>query len=218
MITRIGADGATRDRSVIDALLTMTVDRGASDLHLRAGEPPTIRRDGSIERVEGHAVLTPADIRAMIDATILPRNRTEFEMHGDSDFAYELHGRARFRVNVFTDRNGAAAVFRQIPIRVVSAEELSLPPEVQRLAQLRRGLVLVTGPTGSGKSTTLAALLDLANRTRADHVITIEDPIEFVHEGKRALVSQRQVGEHTVSFKAALRAALREDPDVVLIG
>jgi twitching motility protein PilT len=210
-------DGLRLPRSNIDSLLAMTIDRGASDLHLRCGEPPTLRRDGAIERIEAGA-LSDAEIRAMIEATIPERNRAAFELHGDSDYAYELPGRARFRVNVFTDRQGAAAVFRQIPIRVVTADELALPVEVQRLAQLRRGLVLVTGPTGSGKSTTLGALVDVINRTRTDHIITIEDPIEFVHQGKRALVSQRQIGEHTPSFKAALRAALREDPDVVLIG
>jgi twitching motility protein PilT len=210
-------DGAHPARSTIDALLAMTVDRDASDLHLRCGEPPTLRRHGAIERVDA-AKLTDADVRGMIDATIPERNRAAFELHGDSDYAYELRGSARFRVNAFNDHQGAAAVFRRIPIHVVSAEELNLPPEVQRLAQLRRGLVLVTGPTGSGKSTTLGALIDIVNRTRTDHIITIEDPIEFVHEGKRALVSQRQIGENTPSFKAALRAALREDPDVVLIG
>jgi twitching motility protein PilT len=205
-------------RETIDDLLALTIDRNASDLHLRCGEPPTLRRDGAIERIEDLAPLTDVQVRAMIEATVPDRARAEFDLHGDSDFAYELKGRARFRVNVFTDRQGAAAVFRRIPIAVVSADELGLPIEVQRLAQLRRGLVLVTGPTGSGKSTTLGALLDIVNRTRADHLITIEDPIEFVHEGKRALVSQRQIGEHTPSFKAALRAALREDPNVVLIG
>jgi twitching motility protein PilT len=208
----------TRDGdSIIRSLLDIAIDRDASDLHLRCGEPPTLRRHGAIERMESPK-LGAVEIRAMIEATIPERNRAAFELHGDSDYAYELDGRARFRVNVFNDRQGVAAVFRQIPIRVVTAEELHLPSEVQRLAQLRRGLVLVTGPTGSGKTTTLGALVDLVNRTRTDHIITIEDPIEFVHEGKRALVSQRQIGENTPSFKAALRAALREDPDVVLIG
>jgi twitching motility protein PilT len=207
---RIGGAG-------IDELLGMTIDRKASDLHLRCDEPPMIRRDGAIERV-GDDKLTDAEIRAMIEATIPDRNRAAFELHGDCDYAYELRGRSRFRVNVFTDRRGTAAVFRQIPIRVVTADELRLPDDVKRLAQLRRGLVLVTGPTGSGKSTTLGALVDIVNRTRADHIITIEDPIEFVHVGQQALVSQRQIGEHTPSFKSALRAALREDPDVVLIG
>jgi twitching motility protein PilT len=209
---------AGAERASIDELLAMTIDRNASDLHLRCGEPPTIRRDGLIERIGELDRLTEIEIRAMIEATIPERNRAAFDLHGDSDYAYELHGRSRFRVNVFTDRHGPAAVFRQIPIRIVSADELGLPIEVQRLAQLHRGLVLVTGPTGSGKSTTLAALLDIVNRTRAHHIITIEDPIEFVHDGKQALVSQRQIGEHTPSFKAALRAALREDPNVVLIG
>jgi twitching motility protein PilT len=224
-VTEPGAASKTRSadtngavRESIDELLAMTIDRKASDLHLRCGEPPTIRRDGLIERVGDFERLTETEIRAMIDATIPERNGAAFELHGDSDYAYELAGRARFRVNVFTDRHGPAAVFRQIPIRIMTADELGLPMAVQRLAALRRGLVLVTGPTGSGKSTTLGALLDIVNRTRADHIITIEDPIEFVHEGKQALVSQRQIGEHTPSFKAALRAALREDPDVVLIG
>jgi twitching motility protein PilT len=146
------------------------------------------------------------------------RNRREFANRNDTDFAYHIDGVGRFRVNAFRDRHGAGAAVRPIPSRVVSAEDLGLSAEVKALAQLNKGLVLVTGPTGSGKSTTLSALVDLVNRTRKDHIITIEDPIEFVHESKGCLITQRQVGLHTSSFKDALRAALREDPDVVLVG
>jgi len=154
----------------------------------------------------------------MLHAIMPERNRREFFEANDTDFAYEIRDVARFRVNAFMDRRGPAAVFRAIPSRIVTAEELGLSPEVQALCRLTKGLVLVTGPTGSGKSTTLCALVDLANRVRQDHIVTIEDPIEFVHESKGCLVTQRQVGMHTNSFKQALRAALREDPDVVLVG
>jgi twitching motility protein PilT len=146
------------------------------------------------------------------------RNRREYADHNDSDFAYEIGGVARFRANVMRDRCGPGAVFRVVPATVVSVEQMAITPEVQALTQLTKGLVLVTGPTGSGKSTTLCALVDLVNRSRSDHVITIEDPIEFVHPNKRCLITQRQVGVHTASFKSALRAALREDPDIILVG
>jgi twitching motility protein PilT len=147
-----------------------------------------------------------------------PRNREEFQKTHDSDFAYELPGRARFRVNVFVDLHGMGAVFRVIPTKILTVDDLNLPKELLTLCHMPKGLVLVTGPTGSGKSTTLAALIDYINRNRTAHVITIEDPIEFVHPNKKCLVNQRQVGEHTDSFKRALRAALREDPDIVLLG
>src|SRR5688500_16954373 len=154
----------------------------------------------------------------MLTSLIPDRIRREYAHTNDTDYYYELEGLARFRANALKDRRGPAAVFRQIPATVVTVEQMGISPEVQRLCHLTKGLVLVTGPTGSGKSTTLCALIDLVNRTRTDHVITIEDPIEFVHPSKRCLITQRQVGVHTTSFKSALRAALREDPDIILVG
>ncbi|MDB4875488.1 MAG: twitching motility protein [Gemmatimonadetes bacterium] len=202
----------------MDQLLRAAVAMGASDLHLRSGEPPILRLQGVISRLADEPRLRADEVAALIDATIPATNRAELAALNDTDYAYEIPGCARFRANAFKDRTGTAAVFRRIPPAVVTVEELGLPTEIQRLCALTRGLVLVTGPTGSGKSTTLCALVDLVNRTRSDHIITIEDPIEFVHPSQRCVVSQRQVGMHTRSFKAALRAALREDPDVVLIG
>jgi len=157
-------------------------------------------------------------LELMLLAVMPERNRGEWKETGDSDFAYEIAGLARFRVNAARDRKGPMAVFRVIPAQVVSVEQLNISKEVQQLCYLTKGLVLVTGPTGSGKSTTLCALVDLINRTRTDHIITIEDPIEFVHENKKCVITQRQVGVHTDSFKRALRSALREDPDIVLVG
>ena len=202
----------------IEQLLRLTVSRGASDLHLRAGEHPVLRCHGEIVRLADVPRLRSDEVAALVDATMPSPNRAEFAETSDTDFAYEIPDCARFRANAFRDRAGTAAVFRRIPPAVVTVEDLGLSAEVQRLCALTRGLVLVTGPTGSGKSTTLCALLDLVNRSRSDHIITIEDPIEFVHPSQRCVVSQRQVGMHTRSFKSALRAALREDPDVVLIG
>jgi twitching motility protein PilT len=193
-------------------------EQKASDLHLRVGEPPILRVDGELERVAGGAPLTGDVLEQMLLAWMPERNRAEFLESGDTDFAIELPGVARFRGNALRDRCGAAAVFRLIPSTIVSAEQLGLSPEVQALCGLTKGLVLVTGPTGSGKSTTLCGMIDLVNRTRSDHVLTIEDPIEFVHPNKKCVITQRQVGVHTSSFKTALRAALREDPDVVLVG
>src|SRR5712692_3119238 len=157
-------------------------------------------------------------LELMLLAIMPDRNRQEWRETGDSDFAYEITGLARFRVNAARDRRGPLAVFRVIPAQVVTVDQLGLSKEVQQLCHLSKGLVLITGPTGSGKSTTLCALIDLINRTRTDHIITIEDPIEFVHENKQCIITQRQVGVHTQGFKAALRAALREDPDIVLVG
>lgn len=202
----------------IEELLRLTVTKGASDLHLRAGEVPILRCHGEIIRLTDVPRLRSDEVAALVDATMPAANRAEFAETNDTDFAYEIPECARFRANAFKDRSGSAAVFRRIPPAVVTVDELGLSSEIQRLCALTRGLVLVTGPTGSGKSTTLCALVDLVNRTRADHIITIEDPIEFVHPSQRCVVSQRQVGMHTRSFKTALRAALREDPDVVLIG
>jgi len=202
----------------IEDLLRSLVTRKASDLHLRVGAPPMLRTNGEIAPIRDHAPLTNEDIETMLAAVMLPQNRTEFAEISDSDFAHEIPGVGRFRGNALRERKGTGAVFRAIPAAVVTVEQMGLSQEVQRLCQLTKGLVLVTGPTGSGKSTTLCALIDLINRTREDHVITIEDPIEFVHESKKCLITQRHVGVHTSSFKHALRAALREDPDIVLVG
>jgi twitching motility protein PilT len=177
-----------------------------------------LRASGEIEPIAGEAVLSSDDIDAMLATVMLDQNKAEFKEINDTDFAHEIHGVARFRGNALRDRKGTGAVFRAIPAAVVNVDQMGLSQEVQRLCHLTKGLVLVTGPTGSGKSTTLCALIDLINRTRSDHVITIEDPIEFVHESKKCLITQRHVGVHTSSFKHALRAALREDPDIVLVG
>src|SRR6266704_493088 len=198
-------------------LLRALVQSASSDLHLRVGEPPLFRTHGEIRRQDGTA-LSVNDLELLVLSIMPERNRGEWKETGDTDFAYEITGVARFRVNAARDRKGPVAVFRVIPAKVVTVEEMGLTDEVQRLCYLTKGLVLVTGPTGSGKSTTLCALVDLINRTRTDHIITIEDPIEFVHENKKCLITQRQVHVHTDSFKMALRAALREDPDIVLVG
>src|SRR6266540_3193335 len=198
-------------------LLKALVQSRSSDLHLRVGEPPIFRTHGEMKR-QATPPLSTEQLELMLLAVMPERNRGEWKETGDSDFAYEITGLARFRVNAGRDRKGPMAVFRVIPAQVVTAEQLGISKEVQQLCYLTKGLVLVTGPTGSGKSTTLCALIDLVNRTRSDHIITIEDPIEFVHENKKCLITQRQVHIHTESFKSALRAALREDPDIVLVG
>src|SRR6266850_2323950 len=198
-------------------LLRALVTSSSSDLHLRVGEPPLFRTHGEIAR-QGGAALTVNELELLVLSIMPERNRGEWKETGDTDFAYEIPGVARYRVNAARDRKGPVAVFRVIPAKVVSVEEMGVTEEVQRLCYLTKGLVLVTGPTGSGKSTTLCALVDLVNRSRTDHIITIEDPIEFVHENKKCLITQRQVHVHTDSFKSALRAALREDPDIVLVG
>jgi len=199
-------------------LLRTLVESKSSDLHLRVGEPAMLRTHGEIRRQTGETPLSVNDLELLILSIMPERNRGEWKETGDTDFAYEITGLARFRVNAARDRKGPVAVFRVIPAKVVTVDEMGLTEEVQRLCYLTKGLVLITGPTGSGKSTTLCALIDLVNRTRSDHIITIEDPIEFVHENKKCLITQRQVHVHTESFKTALRAALREDPDIVLVG
>ena len=199
------------------ALLHDLVESQGSDLHLRVGDPAYFRTDGEMARRDGEP-FGAGELEGMLLSILPDRNRVEWEQTGDSDFGYEIPDIARFRVNVARDRKGPVAVFRVIPATVVTVEDLGISQEVQRLCRLTKGLVLITGPTGSGKSTTLCALIDLVNRTRTDHVITIEDPIEFVHENKKCLITQREIGTHTSSFKNALRAALREDPDVVLVG
>jgi twitching motility protein PilT len=204
-------------RAQMDGLLRLLVEAAASDLHLRAGQPPLLRRHGELVR-EPVEPIAPERLETLLTSIMTPREIGEYREGGDTDWAYEIEGLARFRCNAGRDRLGPLAVFRVIPSTVPSADAMGLSRDVQNLCYLTKGLVVVTGPTGSGKSTTLAALVDLMNRTRTDHIITIEDPIEFVHQSKQCLVTQRQVGVHTRSFKHALRAALREDPDVILVG
>ena len=201
----------------LDQLLRLTFETGASDLHLRTGQQPILRKDGELVRQDGPE-LDSETVEGLILSIMSGSDQQAFRDTGDMDWAYEIAGLARFRCNAALERNGPMAVFRVIPSKILTAEELGLSPEIQRLCYLTKGLVLVTGPTGSGKSTTLAAMVDLINRTRSDHILTIEDPIEFVHPPKKCVVTQRQVGQHSKSFKAALRAALREDPDIILVG
>jgi twitching motility protein PilT len=201
----------------IDAFFKLMHEQNASDLHLMSGQPPALRIHGDVERVK-YKVLDNDELRAML-YEIAPEEKTKiFEETGDIDFGYEIPGLARYRANFFMQKNGVGAVFREIPSTITTCEQLGLPPVMAKLASLPRGLVIVTGPTGSGKSTTLAAIIDEANRGRSDHIITIEDPIEFVHKSRGCLVNQREVGLHTKSFSAALRGALREDPDIILVG
>jgi twitching motility protein PilT len=204
-------------RAAIDALLEVMLARRASDLHLSSDCAPSFRIDGDMTPDPGYGPLSHERLKALLWTIAPEKNREEWHARKDTDFAHEIPA-ARFRVNVFADRRGIGAVLRQIPNDILTAEQMGLSQHVLDLCFLPKGLVLVTGPTGSGKSTTLAALVDFVNRNRDDHIITIEDPIEFVHANKRCLVNQREVGVHTGSFKHALRAALREDPDVVLVG
>ncbi|MGD8520493.1 MAG: type IV pilus twitching motility protein PilT [Desulfobacterales bacterium] len=201
----------------IDAFFKLMNEQGASDLHLMSGQPPALRIRGDIERIK-YKVLDNDDLRSML-YEITPEHKVKvFEETGDVDFAYEIPGLARYRANFFMQRRGVGAVFREIPSTIMTAEQLGLPPVLSKLAGLPRGLILVTGPTGSGKSTTLASIIDVANRNRKDHIITVEDPIEFVHQSRGCIVNHREVGLHTESFSAALRGALREDPDIILVG
>ena len=218
--SKVALDNALSDGSTtaIDRLLMRLLDVKGSDLHISTGSVPMMRIDGEMKHVPGYDVLRAEDVPRLLMPIVPPRNREEFENSHDADFAYELVGKARFRANLFVDLRGMGAVMRVIPSKILTTDDLNLPKELLSLCHLPKGLVLVTGPTGSGKSTTLAALVDYINRTREDHIITIEDPVEFVHPNKKCLVNQRQVGEHTDSFKKALRAALREDPDIVLLG
>jgi twitching motility protein PilT len=203
----------------IDRLFHAMCALKASDLHISAGMPPLVRKDGGIQLLEQDAArLGPEDVVQLLDPIMPEKNREEFARRHDTDFAYEIAGLGRFRANVFMDRKGRGAVFRVIPSKILTAEDLGLSPHILQLCHLNKGLVLVTGPTGSGKSTTLCAMIDYINRNRSDHIITIEDPIEFVHENKKCLMNQREVHTHTSSFKDALRAALREDPDIILVG
>jgi len=201
----------------IDAFFHLMHDQGASDLHLVAGQQPALRIRGEIERIK-YDKLSNDDLKVLLYEITPEHKIKEFEETGDIDFAYEVPSLARYRANYFQQKNGIGAVFREIPNKIATCAELGLPSVVAKLATLPRGLVLVTGPTGCGKSTTLAAIIEEANRLRKDHIITIEDPIEFVHETKGCIVNQREVGVHTKSFAAALRGALREDPDIILVG
>jgi len=201
----------------LDKLFAFLHKQGGSDLHVASNTKPMVRLHGDMVALS----IEPykAEVVEKLLLEIMPaRNRAEYEQTKDTDFAYEIPGVARFRCNAFRDRHGPGGVFRLIPARILTAEELGLPEAVRGFCQLPKGLILVTGPTGSGKSTTLAAMLDLINRNRKDHIITIEDPIEFVHESKMCMINQREVHCHTDSFSRALRAALREDPDIILVG
>ena len=205
-------------KAAMEELFRVLVGMKASDLHISAGSPPMVRHDGEIAILPDRAPLSGAETEKLLWPIAPERNREEFKRRHDTDFAYEIAGLARFRCNFFMDRKGMGGVFRVIPSKIISSDDMGLSKEIMQLCHLPKGLVLVTGPTGSGKSTTLCALIDYINRNRTDHIITVEDPLEFVHENKKCLINQRQVGEHTDSFKDALRAALREDPDIVLVG
>jgi twitching motility protein PilT len=203
----------------MDTLFNRMAEAGASDLHLSVGMPPMMRNDGKMQKLEcDEPVITPEVMEELLHSIMPENNQEEFGRRNDTDFAYEVPGLARFRSNVFRDRKGMGGSFRRIPSEILTAEKLGLSKAIMDLCNLSKGLVLVTGPTGSGKSTTLCAMVDAINKDREDHIITIEDPIEFVHENQKCLVNQREVHNHTDSFKDALRAALREDPDIVLVG
>jgi twitching motility protein PilT len=201
----------------MEQLLRETAEKGASDLHLSSGEPPFLRIQGDLTRT-GHPVLTPDDVAGLVNSIMNEKQRGVFEAEHEVDFACELPGKGRFRVNVFLHSRGPGAVLRTIPTQTPSLESLQMPAVLKELCTRKRGLIVVTGPTGSGKSTTLAAMVDVINQTWDAHILTVEDPIEFVHPPKRCVVNQREVGPHTASFSNALRNALREDPDVILIG
>jgi hypothetical protein len=210
---------ATRSLSPkLDQLLRRMVAERASDVHLTSNLKPHWRIDGSMLEISDAPVLSGQDIHNLVDPITPERNRIQFKEENDTDFAYAIPGVSRFRVNMFCDNRGPGLVFRQIPDKILTMEQLGLPASVRALCDFPKGLILVTGPTGSGKSTTLAAMIDHINKQREDHIITLEDPVEFVHQTQKCLVNQREVGPHTRSFSRALRAALREDPDIVLVG
>ena len=210
--------GADRDRESLNTMLVALIQAGGSDLHLTVGAPPMSRVNGRLQPLPDYDDLTPPDTAALARAAADDKQWEKFEQEHEIDLAYSVEGVSRFRVNIYTQRGSCAAAFRAIPHLIKPLEELGVPDSVARFAQLPRGLVLDTGPTGSGKTTTLAALLDLANRTRSAHIVTIEDPIEFLHTHQRCLVNQREVGGDTESFAGALKAALRQDPDIILVG
>ena len=201
----------------IDRFLRLMNDRGGSDFHLTVGRPPMLRVSGTMEKIR-YRVVKETDFLELVKPIVPPKRWQEFEATGDADFAYEVPNLARFRVNVFRQQRGKGAVLRVIPSKIMTLNELGLPDQIRRVCAVRNGLILVTGPTGSGKSTTLAAIIDLINETRGLHIITIEDPIEFVHQNKKCLIHQREIGNHATSFSEALKSASREDPDLVLVG
>jgi twitching motility protein PilT len=203
---------------VLNDLLMHVLDTGASDLHLTTGARPSIRINGELRQLEEHPILTPPVIQRVLYAALTQKQREKFEENLELDFAYSVPGRARFRVNVYRQRDALGAAFRIIPFEIRKLEDLGVPPSVANFASLPRGFVLVTGPTGSGKSTTLASIIDLANRTRNEHIMTVEDPIEFLHRHQKCIVNQREVGEDTWSFQNALKHVLRQDPDIILVG
>ncbi|GII04157.1 type IV pilus twitching motility protein PilT [Planobispora takensis] len=205
-------------RRALDGMLVALVQDGGSDLHLTAGAPPTIRVNGQMRSLPGYDRLAPGDTQWLLRATVSELQWDHFERHQEFDVGYSIEGVSRFRANLYRQRGSYGAVFRAVPHTIKPLEELGLPEAVSRFSQLPRGLVLVTGPTGSGKTSTLAALVDLANRTRSGHIVTIEDPIEFLHQHKRCIVNQREVGADTASFSEALKHALRQDPDIILVG
>jgi twitching motility protein PilT len=211
------AVAATRVTPKIDRFLRLMTSRGASDFHLTVGRPPMLRVSGSMEPIR-YRTLLEVDYKDLVQPITSERLWEEFQATGDVDFSYEVPGLARYRVNLFHQQRGSGAVFRIIPTKIMTLDQLGLPDQVRRLADIQSGLVLVTGPTGSGKSTSLAAIIDLINDTRNLHIITIEDPIEFVHSNKKCLVHQREIGTHATSFAEALKAAGREDPDLILVG
>ncbi|CAM2068045.1 Type IV pilus twitching motility protein PilT [Sulfidibacter corallicola] len=201
----------------IDGFFRLMVSEGGSDLHMATGNKPRIRVSGELREIEYHE-LSQDELQTLLYEICPEEKQKLFEETGDLDFAYEIPGVARFRCNYFMQKSGVTGVFRQIPSEILTAEQLSLPPICLRFAMLNKGMVLVTGPTGSGKSTTLAAILDYANKNRTDHILTLEDPIEFVHQSRSCLVNHREIGTHSKSFSTALRGALREDPDIILVG
>jgi twitching motility protein PilT len=201
----------------IDRFLRLMTSRGASDFHMTVGRPPMLRVGGAMEPIR-YRSLAEADWVELVRPIVPPRLWEEFAATGDADLSYEVPGLARFRVNLFRQQRGSGAVFRVIPTKIMTLEQLGMPEQIQRLAAIESGLVLVTGPTGSGKSTTLAAVINLINETRNYHIITIEDPIEFVHPNKKCLIHQREIGTHATTFSEALKSAGREDPDLILVG
>ena len=216
---RVGMSQAQQDDDLdLQAALRMLIEAGASDLHLTTGAPPMMRIDGSLVGIDTLGTQTAEGLQRTLFSILTQKQRETFEEFLELDFSYSLVGEARFRVNLYRQRNAVGAVFRMIPYGIKALESLGVPEVVAEFAQLARGLVLVTGPTGSGKSTTLASLIDLANRSRTDHIMTVEDPIEFLHRHKRALINQREVGTDTKSFASALKHVLRQDPDIILIG
>ena len=215
---RIGAEDTSEDSAFLSDLLLHVLNNKNSDLHLTVGARPTVRQHGHLVQLEDFEVLTPQFVQKTMYAIMSQKQREKFEEELELDFAYSLPGKARFRVNVYKQRDSVGAAFRLIPFEIKKLEDLGVPPAVANFAMLPRGFVLVTGPTGSGKSTTLASVVDLANRNRRDHIMTVEDPIEFLHEHKGCLINQREVGEDTWSFKNALKHVLRQDPDIILVG